>query len=472
MIWDTQEPTAEHRRAYAEATPQSFWDRSLSGPRRPAWEGTASVDLCIVGGGFTGLWAAIEALRRDPGREVMVLEGQRVGFGASGRNGGFVSASLTHGAENGQAKFGAELERLERLGLENFEAMAADLAELGIECGFEQTGEVAFALEDHQVAQLGESAELLRRLGHAVDVLDGPAARAVADSPTYLGAVWDRTGSGVLDPGALVAGLAAAAERLGARIYETSAVDGVSARGGGGVELRTAAGSVGAARAIDATGAYGPLTRSLRRYVLPIYDYALVTEPLSRPQLEAIGWEGRQGLTDLGNRFHYYRRIDADRILWGGYDAVYRYGGPVRPEMDQHEETFARLSQHFFLTFPQLEGLCFSHRWGGAIDTCSRFAPFFGTGLGGALSYAAGYTGLGVGASRFGARVALDLLEPGGSELTALDYVRRKPMPWPPEPLRYPLVQFTRSRLAAADRRGRPGLWLRLLERLGLGFDS
>ena len=196
----------------------------------------------------------------------------------------------------------------------------------------------------------------------------------------------------------------------------------------------------------------------------------LVTEPLD-PSL--IGWHNRQGLSDMGNQFHYSRLTADGRILWGGYDAVYRYGGPVAPYLDAHEPTFAKLSQHFFTVFPQLHGVRFTHRWGGAIDTCSRFSAFFGRAHGGRAAYALGYTGLGVGASRFGARVALDLLDGRSTALTAPSMVRRRPLPFPPEPLRSAVIQLTRSRLAAADRNeGRRGLWLTALDRLGLGFDS
>ena len=198
-----------------------------------------------------------------------------------------------------------------------------------------------------------------------------------------------------------------------------------------------------------------------------------MSEPLTAAQREAIGWRRRQGIGDGGNRFHYYRLSDDDRILWGGFEAVYRYGGPVRPELDDHDLTFARLVQNFRATFPQLEEVRFSHRWGGAIDTCSRFSVFFGTALGGRLAYATGYTGLGVASTRFGARVALDLVDGRETEATRSRYVRRKPVPFPPEPLRSAVIQLTRNRLAAADRRdGRRGLWLGLLDRLGLGFDS
>jgi glycine/D-amino acid oxidase-like deaminating enzyme len=198
-----------------------------------------------------------------------------------------------------------------------------------------------------------------------------------------------------------------------------------------------------------------------------------MSEPLSAEQRAAIGWRGRQGLSDVQNQFHYYRLSSDDRILWGGYDAVYRYGGPVDARLDVDDATFAKLAQHFFTTFPQLRGLRFSHRWGGAIDTCSRFSVFFGTEFDGRVAYAVGYTGLGVAASRFGARVALDLLDGRETEATRLNFVRRRPLPFPPEPLRSAVIQLTRNRLAAADRRqGRRGLWLGLLDRMGLGFDS
>jgi glycine/D-amino acid oxidase-like deaminating enzyme len=222
-----------------------------------------------------------------------------------------------------------------------------------------------------------------------------------------------------------------------------------------------------------ATSAFPPLLREIRRYVVPVYDYALVTEPLTAAQTEAIGWRNRQGLGDMGNQFHYYRRTADGRILFGGYDAVYRFRGPVGPELDFDDVTFGRLSQHFFAIFPQLEGLRFSHRWGGAIDTCSRFSVFFGTANSGKVAYAVGYTGLGVVATRFGARVALDLLDGRETEATRLRYVRSKPVPFPPEPLRTGVIQLTRNRLAAADRAaGERGVWLRTLDRLGLGFDS
>ena len=471
--WPQSPPTPAHRVAYAEAVPRPFWLDTL--PARdphPALTETVSAELCIVGGGFTGLWAALYAKEQAPNREVVVLEASLCGDGASGRNGGFLQSSLTHGIGNGLARFPDELVKLERLGLENFNALAGDLEQLGTDAEFEATGDLAVALEPHELADLDEDAELARRFGHEAEVLDRDGVRTQLDSPLFLGGLLTRTGAALVHPGKLVDGLRAAAARAGVHIYEGSAVNELDPTDAG-VSVRTGAGVVHAARVLLATSAYPALVPAIRRYIAPVYDYALMTEPLTPEQRDVIGWRARQGVGDVGNQFHYYRLSGDDRILWGGYDAVYRYGGPVGSQYDGHDPTFAKLSQHFFTTFPQLEGLRFSHRWGGAIDTCSRFSVFFGTALGGRVGYALGYTGLGVGASRFGARMGLDLLDGRDNEASGLAMVRRRPLPFPPEPLRSAVIQLTRNRLAAADRNGgRRGLWLRTLDRFGLGFDS
>jgi glycine/D-amino acid oxidase-like deaminating enzyme len=469
--WPTSAPTALHRAAFADAEPRSFWlPRSVDS--LPSLQGVVDADLCIVGGGFTGLWAALHAKADDPSRDVVLLEAEIAGFGASGRNGGFCVASLTHGIDNGLARFAEEMEALERLGLENFDGLRADLAHHGIECDFETTGELLALTEDYQLPWLSEERESLERFRHVVTVLDEEAMRAEVHSSTFVGGLWDHTGAGVLDPGKLARGLRDAALRVGVRVFEHSAVHDLRAAGSV-VEALTASGRVRARKALLATSAYPPLLKSVRHYVVPVYDYVLVSEPLSAAQLASIGWANRQGIGDGGNQFHYYRLTADNRVLYGGWDAVYRFRGPVGPRYDEHEPTFATLAQHFFHTFPQLEGLRFTHRWGGAIDTSSRFSVFFGTAFAGRVAYATGYTGLGVGAARFGGRVALDLLDGRDTEATRLRYVRSKPVPFPPEPLRWAVVQYTRNRLAAADRNaGHRGPWLRLLDALGLGFDS
>jgi glycine/D-amino acid oxidase-like deaminating enzyme len=454
-----------------DAAPRPFWlDHSDAPAERPPLDGVVEADLVVVGGGLTGLWTALQAA--EEGKRVVLLEGERLAFGASGRNGGFCAASLTHGIANGLARWPGELAAIERLGRENLAGIRETIARHGIDCGWEETGAVDVATAPHQLAWLAEEAELLRRFGWEAELLDADAMRAQVNSPTYLGGVWSRDACAFVDPARLCWGLGRAIERAGGTIHERTPATSL-ARDGSGVRVDATGGRVLARHALLATSAFPPLVRAIRRYVVPVYDYVLVTEPLSEAQRDAIGWRGRQGVSDVTNQFHYYRQTADHRILWGGYDAVYDFRGRVEPARDQRPETFALLAEHFFTTFPQLEGLRFSHRWGGAIDTCSRFSALWGTALSGRAAYVVGFTGLGVGASRFGARVGLDLLDGLDTERTRLEMVRRRPLPFPPEPARWAVIQLTRRALARADeRRGRRGPWLRMLDRLGLGFDS
>jgi glycine/D-amino acid oxidase-like deaminating enzyme len=423
-----------------------------------------------VGGGLTGLWAALLAA---PHEDVVLLEGDRCGWGASGRNGGFAEASLTHGLENGLSRWPDEIDELERLSRENFTAMRETLERRGIDAAWDEPGVIDVATRPHEVPWLAEAAKSARDQGEEVTLLDAEAVRAEVDSPTYLGGLWHHSGGALVDPARLAWGLREAALTDGVRIHEHTQVTDLR-RGGDGVLLETPHGRLHARRVLLATNAYKPLVRSIQRYVVPVYDYVLVTEPLSDEQRRAVGWERRQGVADSGNRFHYYRLTpDGARILWGGYEAIYHFRNGMRPELEDHAPTFELLASNFAATFPQLEGIRFTHRWAGAIDTCSRFCVTFGRAMGGRVAYAVGYTGLGVVASRFGARVALDLLHGRDTELTRLQMVRSRPIPFPPEPLRYAAIQTTRRALARADERGgKRGPWLRALDRIGAGFDS
>lgn len=470
--WLTESPTSADRAAFAEAEPRPYWPQTL-GPRdlHEPLERVIDCDLLIVGGGFTGLWAALYAKEQMPERDVAVLEATRCGAGASSRNGGFLNYSLTHGIENGRARFPGEIVALERLGMRNYEELRADLERYQIDAELEATGELDVAVAPHQLPGLEEGARVLQEFGQRAELLDRDALQAEVRSPLYLGGLWKRSGAAIVNPAKLADGLRQASLNAGVRIFELSPVRRLQRRGGG-VDAIADAGVARAARVLLATSAYDPLLPAVRRYIAPVYDYALMTEPLTPAQLDSVGWKRRQGIGDSGNQFHYYRLSADNRILWGGYDAVYRYGGPVGPQYDDDDATFARLSHNFFTNFPQLEGVRFTHRWGGAIDTCSRFSVFFGRALGGRVAYALGYTGLGVGASRFGGRTAIDLLDRRLTDSTALQFVQRRPVPFPPEPLRSAVIQLTRNRLAAADRNGRRGVWLRTLDRLRLGFDS
>jgi glycine/D-amino acid oxidase-like deaminating enzyme len=220
-----------------------------------------------------------------------------------------------------------------------------------------------------------------------------------------------------------------------------------------------------------ATNVFPSLLRRTRLLTVPVYDYVLMTEPLTAEQLRSVGWAHRQGLGDLANQFHYSRLTADDRILLGGYDAIHQRR--VDPAHEERSASYRRLAAHFLTTFPQLEEVRFSHRWAGAIDTSTRFAAFHGLAARGRVAYAAGFTGLGVGATRFAAEVMLDRLSGRETERTRLEMVRRKPLPFPPSPVADVGIELTRRSLDAADhRQGRRNLFLRALDRAGLGFDS
>jgi glycine/D-amino acid oxidase-like deaminating enzyme len=183
--------------------------------------------------------------------------------------------------------------------------------------------------------------------------------QAEVHSPIYTGGLWDKDGSAIVDPARLVWGLKQAAESLGVRIYEdTKATD--LKRDGIGVMVTTPLGAIRAGKVALATNAFKPVLKRLSNFIAPVYDYCMVTEPLSDEQMASIGWKRRQGLSDLANQFHYYRLTEDNRILWGGYDAIYFWGGKVSSELESRPETWAKLSQHFFETFPQLEGVKFT----------------------------------------------------------------------------------------------------------------
>ncbi|HEX5087891.1 MAG TPA: FAD-dependent oxidoreductase [Nocardioides sp.] len=429
---------------------------------RPALTGAEETDLLVVGGGFTGLWTALRAVEREPGRRVLLVEADRIAEHATGRNGGFCEASLTHGEANGRARWPEEYAELERLGLRNLEEIEQSLGKYGIDCGWARGGQLTVATRPHEVEWLEPD-----RPGF----LDAAAVRRLVDSPTYLAGRLDADEAAMVDPVRLAWGLAAAAERLGVRIAEGTRLQSLT-KAASGLGATTTGGAVRARQVVLATNVFpGPLRRNRWR-VVPVYDYVLATEPLAEGQVAELGWDPGIGVADSGNRFHYYRLTPDRRILWGGYDAIYHFGRSIAPAHDDRAETFRTLARNFAETFPQLDGIRFTHRWSGVIDTCTRFCAFYGTAYAGRAAYAAGFTGLGVGASRFAAEVMLDLLDGRETERTRLRMVREKPVPFPPEPFAWAGIAITTRSLSRHDRTGKRNLWLRGLDRLGLGFDS
>jgi len=465
-------PNPEALKSLANVKNVPFWmdDKDRPEPTSALTENTTA-DLCIIGAGFTGLWAALLAKEADPSLDVVLLEATETGNGASGRNGGFMDYCLTHTIENGLARWPDELATLTRLGYENLDAIEETIKRYKIDCDYQRIGEMVVATEPHQVKEMKDEPEQFTAYGVQMEWFDQEKMRNLVNSPIYLGGLYDPK-IAMVNPAQLVWGLKRACLENGVRLYERTQATGLESEADG-LLVKTPYGQVQAKKVALATNAFPPLLKRLNYYIVPVYDYALMTEPLTEVQRQSIGWEKRMGIGDAGNLFHYYRTSADGRILFGGYDAVYHWNNDFGPHLETDHRCFGMLSAHFFQTFPQLEGIRFTHAWGGAIDTCSRFSSFWGKAYKDRLVYAVGYTGLGVGASRFGAQVMLDLLNGEDNERTRLKMVREKPIPFPPEPARSAAVNFTRWSMEQADKNeGKRNLWLKLLDATGLGFDS
>ncbi|WP_110598326.1 NAD(P)/FAD-dependent oxidoreductase [Salinicola lusitanus] len=427
-------------------------------------------DLAVIGGGFTGLWVALKARERWPDARIVILEATRCGAAASGRNGGFCAPSISHGVANALARWPKEAETLIRLGYENLDGLEEDLTRYGIDCEFEREGKLNVAATPWQAEGLKAMRDVYARFGIESHYLEGDALDEKFKSPRYQAGLYEPNYA-LVNPMKLVAGLRQACLDRGIVLHEDTPVtslDNVAS----GVRLTTPQAVVSARQSVMATNAAIPLLRRFRMSIIPIFDYTLVTEPLSDEQLVAIGWRGRHGVADSGNQFHYCRKTADNRILWGGFDAIYHYGSRRDRELLHRPESYARLEANFDEAFPALSDLSFSHAWGGIVDTSARTTFFAGTALGGRLAYALGFTGQGVSASRFAALAMLDMLEGRRTERTDLRMLRSWVVPFPPEPFRSLAIQRVQKDLAQEDRTGRRSLLLRTLNRFGVGFDS
>ncbi len=259
----------------------------------PSLVGAEDADLVVVGGGYTGLWTALQAKEADPGRDVVLVEAATVGWAASGRNGGFCASSLTHGEANGIDRFPDEFDTLERLGRENLDGIEDTITRYGIDAEFERTGELDIAVEDWHVAELTEFARAPRRERRRTDPVDREQTQALVHSPTYLASRYDADGVALVHPAKLAWGLRQACLDLGVRIYEHTEVTKITPAGAG-LPLSCPFGSIRARQVALATNAFTDLLNRFGNYIVPVYDYVLVTEPLSpEQQAPSAGRAGR-----------------------------------------------------------------------------------------------------------------------------------------------------------------------------------
>jgi glycine/D-amino acid oxidase-like deaminating enzyme len=433
-------------------------------------------ELLIVGGGFTGLWAAMQAKERKPDADIILIEQTFVGDGASGRCGGFLSSTLTHGQTNTEARFADEADRLEELGIQNMREFLDTLEHYDIDARYEQTGEMYVALDADAAESLHAEYQEAKADGDDVVWYDNEAVREQVNSPKVVAGLWDRTGQdGVIDPGRLCWGLKdVLVSQMGVRIFEGTRLLDVKPVGKEAMRATCEGGVIHSDKVLLATNAYTSKIGKIRRSVIPVWDYQIATEPLTDDQLDRIAWgkKSRHALADHVNMFHYFRLTKDNRITWGGGGAVrYYFNNGIDNKFMNATARYEQLAKEFFELFPQLDDVKFSNQWGGIIATSTRFCMVPGVAYDGRLAWSVGYTGHGVGASRFGARIGIEFLGYEPSDVLDMQFVTRKSLPWAPEPFRWFGVKFTQNALVKADRNGgKRGLWLKFLDMLGLGF--
>ncbi len=429
---------------------RSLWLDQLPGPLAPrqALAGDVDVDVAIVGGGYTGLWTAYELLRREPDLRVIVVEREAVGFGASGRNGGWCVGELAGGMHgNGPALTAAVMATVDEIG----RVVAAE----HIDCGFECGGVIRLARNPAQLHRQQVEVDAYRAHGfddETLVALGADEARVRFAATDVLGALWYRPAARV-QPAVLVRGLADAVERRGGTIVEgTAALDIVARTATSPPLVITGHGTVRADVVVRATEAY---TRDLpghRRDLVPLYSLMIATEPLPDHVWERIGLASMETFADDRRMVIYGQRTVDDRIAFGGRGAPYRYGSRIDPSTERSSTVHDRLADTLVELVPDVAGAAITHRWGGVLAVPRDWRPSVGLDRATGLAWAGGFVGEGVAASNLAGRTLADLITSQASDLVELPWVGHRSRRWEPEPLRWLGIDATRHIASRADR--------------------
>jgi len=420
----------------------NFWFDSVDlydQPINAPLEGRQKADIAILGGGFAGMSTAYHLIRRFPGKRIVLLEGACCGYGASGRNGGFADVGMPglrtvydeHGPEAARGYYDATL-----LGMQQIREF---VDRHGVDCDLEANGALGLATEESQIPALEAQKRRFDAMGLEAVLLDAAAVRRAVASERFVAGLRDPNHA-IINPAKLARGMKRVIEELGVEVFERSKV--MRLEPGATVRIVTEFGELEAAAAAVTLNGYAPQLGLFRKRIIPLTNYVAATEPLSRAQRAAIGWSGREGLADLRVQFMYLRLTADDRIVFGGEMAPYFYDSA--PSSGNYAPALDKLRSSLLTTFPQLEGIRFTHSWGGTMGFTMDFMPAVGA-LDGAknLFYAVGFNGEGVVMTQLAGRIVAQLIAGEDSPLTRLPIVGRRPPYVGPEPLRYLGVKLT-----------------------------
>lgn len=425
-----------------------FWWASMGGPppARDPLQASTEADVAIVGAGFTGLWTAYYLKRADPSLRVLVLEAQTAGFGASGRNGGWLSGFFS----GPPAAYGPGYGSLQRAMFATVREVASVVQAHGIECDLLGAGHLEVAVGEAQRRRLGEHMAAAREHGLDEHDLRWIEAGELHERVRVAGARGATFTPHVarVNPVKLVLGLARAVEELGVAIHERTPVSAIEAHRA----LTSAGHAVKARWVVRATEGYTPSLAGQRRALAPINSSMIVTEPLDESAWRAIGWSGAELIADAAHVYVYLQRTADGRIAIGGRGVPYRFASRTDGRGETAPATVASLQAKLAALFPAAAGARVEHAWSGVLgaprDWCISAAADPERGL----ARAGGYVGEGIAAANLAGRTLTDLILDRPGELTGLPWVGRTPRRWEPEPLRWAGIRAVYALYRAADR--------------------
>lgn len=433
---------------------KSLWLESLADrvKQNTSLEGEEHADVVIIGGGFTGLSAAWHLKKFRPKLNVKVLESHICGYGASGRNAGFVTTMFGLCKELTQKRFGKEKASAAHTYMEEAVVyLEKIIREHNISCDYEKTGYLLTAVNDSQVRRLENEFKILKKWG--VTGVERWSKRRLSQelNTDMYKLAWYEPACGLLNPVKLLQGLKKMAEDAGVIIYENSPVIEFLKNEKGTYNVKTIGGKVEAEYLVFATNAYSVNFPELHKLQTPVFSHVIATEPLSEDQLESINWRTRVGIEDSFNFIHYYRLTKDNRIIIGGGDISLTFGNNF--DVDNNLAVFEHLERHLFNIFPQLKGTKITHKWGGAVSVTTDLAPVIGRiGRDKKVLYSLGCSGHGLSMTNLNGRTLAELICGMETHRTEMFFVDRYVIPWPPEPLRLGATKLIRTALKLQDK--------------------